>query len=159
MNSAFGGPWSRLEYEWSAGSRNPSDASTATRLHLTVALLKRPCVVFVSNGFEYFERNRLMLRKVLSFAALSLFVFATIAPAQETRHFTFHYGFTVKDIPAGEKVRIWLPEAHSDQFQAVKVVSANGDLSLKKTHESKYGNDIYYAEASKAKQAELHFEV
>ena len=100
-----------------------------------------------------------MFKKVSSLVALSLFAFATIVPAQETRHFTFHYGFTVKDIPAGEKVRIWLPEAHSDQFQTVKVVSANGDLSLKKTHESKYGNEIYYAETSKAKQAEAHFEV
>jgi hypothetical protein len=100
-----------------------------------------------------------MFKRVSSLAALSLFAFATIAPAQETRHFTFHYGFTVKDIPAGEKVRIWLPEAHSDAFQTVKVVSATGDLSLKQTHESKYGNEIYFADASKAKQSELHFEV
>ncbi len=100
-----------------------------------------------------------MLRNILLPAALSLFAFATIATAQETRHFTFHYGFTVKDIPAGEKVRIWIPQAHSDAFQAVKVISATGDLPLKKTHESKYGNEMYYAEASKAKQPELHFEV
>ena len=44
-------------------------------------------------------------------------------------------------------------------FQTVKIVSATGDLPLKKTHESKYGNEMYYAEASKAKQPELHFEV
>jgi transglutaminase-like putative cysteine protease len=78
---------------------------------------------------------------------------------QETRHFTFHYGFTVKNIPAGERVRIWFPTAHSDEFQEVKVISAGGDLGLKKTHESRFGNEIYYADASKAKQADLHFEV
>src|SRR5271154_491570 len=99
-----------------------------------------------------------MLRKpgLLLFLLLT---FARIASAQDTRHFTFHYAFTVKNVPAGEKVRIWIPQAHSDAFQTVKVVSATGDLPLKKTHETRYGNEMYYAEASKAKQQELHFEV
>jgi transglutaminase-like putative cysteine protease len=85
---------------------------------------------------------------------------AAIASAQETRHFTFHYGFTVKDIPAGEKVRVWIPAAHSDPFQTVKIISATGDLSLKKkAHDSKHANEMYYAEVSKSKLAEVHFEV
>jgi transglutaminase-like putative cysteine protease len=96
-----------------------------------------------------------MLRKAL----LLLFAFVSFAAAQDTRHFTFHYGFTVKNLLAGDKVRIWFPAAHSDAFQEVHIVSATGDLPLKKTRESKYGNEIYYGEASKAKQAELHFEV
>jgi transglutaminase-like putative cysteine protease len=100
-----------------------------------------------------------MFRKALLLLPLSLIVFAAIASAQETRHFTFHYAFTVKDVSAGEKVRIWIPAAHSDAFQAVKVISATGDLPLKKTHESKYGNEMYFAETSKAKQPELHFEI
>jgi hypothetical protein len=100
-----------------------------------------------------------MFRKVRLWLPLFLIVIATIASAQETRHFTFHYGFTVKDVPAGEKVRIWIPQSHSDAFQTVKVISATGDLPLKKTRESKFGNEMYYAEASKAKQPELHFEV
>jgi hypothetical protein len=97
-----------------------------------------------------------MLRKLwlpLLLAAVSL------ASAQETRHFTFHYGFTVKNVPAGERVRIWVPAAHSDEFQEVKVISAGGDLGLKKTHESRFGNEMYYADTSKAKRADLHFEV
>jgi transglutaminase-like putative cysteine protease len=99
-----------------------------------------------------------MFRKV-SLLASSLLVLATLAAGQETRHFTFHYSFTVKDVPAGEQVRIWAPAAHSDGFQSVKVISATGDLPLKKTREAKYGNEMYYAEASKAKQPELHFEI
>jgi transglutaminase-like putative cysteine protease len=95
------------------------------------------------------------LRKAL----LLLPLFAVLAPAQETRHFTFHYGFTVNNIAAGEKVRVWIPAAHSDAFQEVRVISAKGDLPLKKTHESRDGNEMYYAEVSKAKQAELHFEI
>jgi len=100
-----------------------------------------------------------MIRKVLSFLSLLLLVGAGIASAQETRHFTFHYGFTVKDVSAGGKVRIWFPEARSDAFQTVKVLSAKGDLPLKRNHESRFGNEMYYAEASKAKNRELHFEV
>ena len=97
-----------------------------------------------------------MLRKMLF---LLLCTSAVSAAAQEMRHFTFHYGFTVKNIPQGERIRVWIPEAHSDQFQEVKLVSATGDLPLKKTHESRYGNEMFYAETSKAKAPELHFEV
>jgi len=100
-----------------------------------------------------------MLRKASLLLLLSSLAVGTTTSAQETRHFTFHYGFTVKDIPAGEKVHVWIPAAHSDAFQTVKVISATGDVQLKKTHESKYGNEMYYAEASKAKQPELHFEI
>jgi len=41
----------------------------------------------------------------------------------------------------------------------VKIVSAKGDLPVKKTRESKYGDDIYFAETNIATQPELHFEV
>ena len=91
--------------------------------------------------------------------ALVLVVLSVSAWAQGARHFTLHYEFTVKDVPAGQKVRVWIPAAHSDDFQEVKVVSATGDLSLKKNREAKYGNEMYYAEAGKASKTELHFEV
>ena len=97
-----------------------------------------------------------MLRK--SAVDFLLFVALTsLASAQAVRHFTFHYGFTVKDIPAGERLRVWFPAAHSDPYQDVRVVSATGDLSLKKTHESRYGNEIYYAESSKVEARRLAF--
>ena len=99
-----------------------------------------------------------MLRKIWRFASW-IFLLVTIAPAQSTRHFSFQYGFTVKNLSPGERVRVWIPAAHSDAFQEVKVISAKGDLPLKKTHEAEYGNDMYYAEVSKSKPPELHFEV
>jgi transglutaminase superfamily protein len=99
-----------------------------------------------------------MFKKAL-FTLFWLLATAALLSGQETRHFTFHYGFTVKNVPAGEKLRIWFPMAHSDDFQTVKIVSATGDLPLKKNHGSKYGNEMYYAETSKGKQTELHFEV
>jgi hypothetical protein len=99
-----------------------------------------------------------MFTKAL-FLLVSLSALAAPSYAQSSRHFSFHYSFTVKNVPPGEKVRIWIPQAHSDQFQEVKVISASGDLRLKKTHEARYGNEMYYAETSKASAPDLHFEV
>ncbi len=99
-----------------------------------------------------------MPRKFCVLSCLFLVVTLTCS-AQESRHFTFHYGFTVKNLAAGKKVRIWIPAAQSDAFQEVKIVSAKGDLPLKKTREPKFGNEIYFAEANSATQPELHFDV
>jgi len=98
-----------------------------------------------------------MLRK--SCLLLSLFLLSYSAFTQDSRHFTFHYGFTVKNLPSGKKVRIWIPAAQSDAYQQVKVVSAKGDLPLKKTSDSKYDNEMYYAETAGATEPELHFKV
>ncbi len=94
----------------------------------------------------------------LSILLCLFFAFALAAFAQDSRHFTFHYAFTVRNLPAGKKVRIWIPAAHSDPYQEVKIISATGDLPLEKTTESKYGNQIYYAEATSA-QPELRFDI
>jgi transglutaminase-like putative cysteine protease len=99
-----------------------------------------------------------MLRKLCVVLSL-FFLFALSAVAQESRHFTFHYAFTVKNLPAGKKVRIWIPAAHSDAFQEVRVVSAKGDLPLRKTREPRFGDEIYFAETGSATETELHFEV
>lgn len=100
-----------------------------------------------------------MPRKLTFCLLLLLSAFAVDARAQGTRHFIFCYAFTVKDVPAGEQIRIWFPKAQSGPYQEIKIVSAKGDLPLKKTRESRFGNEIYYAESSKAQGGELHFEV
>jgi transglutaminase-like putative cysteine protease len=97
-----------------------------------------------------------MLRKTC--VLLPLLVLS-LAVAQDSRHFTFHYAFTVKNLPTAKKVRVWIPAAQSDAYQEVKIVSARGDLALKTTSESKYGNEIYFAEARSAARSELHFDV
>src|ERR1035438_8550533 len=98
-----------------------------------------------------------MLRKLCALSSLFL-AFALVSPAQDSRHFSFHYAFTVRNLPAGKKVCIWIPAAQSDAYQEVKIISTQGDLPLKPASESKYGNQIYYAETSSA-QPELHFDV
>ncbi len=99
-----------------------------------------------------------MPRKLYVLLSL-LFALAIASYAQESRHFTFHYGFTIKNLEAGKRVRIWIPAAQSDAFQEVRIISAKGDLPLKKTRESKYGNETYFAESSSTTQPELHFDV
>lgn len=99
-----------------------------------------------------------MFRRI-SALLLWVFVFVGLAAAQSQRHFDFHYAFTVKNLSPRERVRIWFPAAHSDAFQEVKVISAKGDLPLKKTRDPEYDNEMYYAEASKNKRPELHFEI
>jgi transglutaminase-like putative cysteine protease len=99
----------------------------------------------------------LMLRKLC--LSLSVFALSVAAFAQESRHFTFQYAFTVKNLAASKRVRVWIPAAQSDAFQEVRIIYTKGDLPLKRTHESKYGNEIYFAETSGAAPSELHFEI
>jgi len=69
------------------------------------------------------RRTLLALLLVLS----SLHVLAQHASRQNERHFNFHYAFTVKNIRPGEHVRVWIPLAHADLFQDVKITSKSGD--------------------------------
>jgi len=87
-----------------------------------------------------------------------LLAFGVTASAQDSRHFTFHYSFTVKNLPPGKTVRIWFPEAHADPYQEIKTAKLKGDLPMRGVGESKYRNRILYAETSSAKP-ELHFDV
>ena len=103
-----------------------------------------------------------MLRRSLLFLLLmlsSLPALAQPALAQKERHFNFHYTFTVKNVSPGERLRVWIPLAHSDAFQDVTVVSKSGDLPLKPVHQPEYRNEVLYAETSKADQGEYKFSV
>jgi transglutaminase-like putative cysteine protease len=102
----------------------------------------------------------MMLRRPL----LAVLVVVCVAPflfAQQSkeRHFRFTYEFTVRNAQDGHKLRVWFPYAQSDAYQKVEVISATGDLPLKTTTESEYGNKIYYAEATGTLKPEYHFSV
>jgi transglutaminase-like putative cysteine protease len=98
-----------------------------------------------------------MLSKACVLSSLCFVLVLSLA-AQDSRHFTFHYAFTVKNLSAGQKIRVWIPVAQSDAYQEIKITSAKGDLPLKKTSEPKYGDQIYYAETI-SDRPELHFDV
>jgi transglutaminase-like putative cysteine protease len=92
---------------------------------------------------------------------LSLLLLFSSLPtlAQNERHFTFHYAFTVKNVSPGERMRLWIPLAHSDAFQNVRVVSKDGDLPLKQVLQPQFGNEVLYTETAKADKGEYKFSV
>jgi transglutaminase-like putative cysteine protease len=98
-----------------------------------------------------------MLRRCL----LAVLVVLSSLPlvAQKERHFNFHYTFTVKNVSPGERLRVWIPLAHSDAYQDVKVTSRGGDLSLRQVRQPEYGNEVLYAETAKADRKEYRFSV
>jgi hypothetical protein len=104
-----------------------------------------------------------MPRRALAAALLlvlsSTFGLVQSAFAQKERHFTFHYGFTVKNVAPGERVRVWIPLAHSDAFQTVKVAAQTGDLPLKAVHQAQFGNEVLYAEVGKADKNDYNIAV
>jgi transglutaminase-like putative cysteine protease len=89
----------------------------------------------------------------------SLCAFAQPAPPARERHFIFDYAFTVKDVRPGERVRVWIPLAHSDEYQDVRVLAKGGDLSLKEVRQPEFGNVVLYAESAKADKSEYAFHV
>jgi transglutaminase-like putative cysteine protease len=93
------------------------------------------------------------------FLSLWLFASASAQTGATERHFTFHYAFTVRNTHPGAPLRVWIPLAHANEFQNVRVLSKKGDLPLRQTEESEYGNQILYAEAAKADKDEYSFEV
>ncbi len=97
-----------------------------------------------------------MLRRI---SAVSLFlVFAVCAFAQsKSRHFELNYSFSVRVTDPGKPLDIWFPVAQSNEFQQVKITAQSGDLPLKETTESEYGNKMFYAHTDKADQVEYHF--
>ena len=98
--------------------------------------------------------------KTLLMSLLLLLVICAFAEAQtQPRHFKFTYAFKVQNVPAGEKLRVWIPLAHTDDFQTVRVISATGDLKTKETRESRFGNRMLYAETDRANKTEYAFEV
>src|ERR1019366_5739634 len=100
------------------------------------------------------------MRRSLLFLLLALPALSSLpVRAQNERHFNFHYTFTVKNVSPGERVRVWIPLAHSDAFQDVKVTSKGGDLPLKQVQQPEYGNEVLYAETSKADKGEYKFSV
>jgi transglutaminase-like putative cysteine protease len=101
-----------------------------------------------------------MVRRVLFlafFGALSLLPVQAEIPRQ--RHFKFRYAFTVRNPDPGKSLKVWFPLATTDQWQKVRVLSAKGDLALKRTTEAEYGNRMYYAYTPKADRTLYHFEV
>ncbi|HUK43131.1 MAG TPA: transglutaminase domain-containing protein [Candidatus Bathyarchaeia archaeon] len=74
------------------------------------------------------------------------------------RKFRFTYAFTVKDIPADAKlVRVWVPVAHTDEHQTVRLVNVKAPVPTTMGEEAEYGNHILYAEIHNPVQSTADF--
>src|SRR5262249_22977573 len=86
--------------------------------------------------------------------ALAVLLFSLVVQAQKKHHFTFHYSFTVKNVEAGKPLRIWIPLAHSDPSQDLRVTAQTGALPLRKTRAHEYGDWMLCGERSRATKSE-----
>lgn len=101
--------------------------------------------------------RRLATTLVVLLAVLPVFAQTSSAPKQ--RHFTFHYSFVVKNVPAGKPLSIWFPLANSDAYQDISVISQKGDLPLRRTQEKEYGDWMFHAEEAAATKDEYQFSI
>lgn len=100
-----------------------------------------------------------MRAALAAFLPLSVLLFATPQYGTPERHFTFQYAFTVHNIRPGARLRMWVPMAHSGDFQTVRIISQKGDLPLRRTRDGQYGNEMLYAESASADRQDYSFEV
>ncbi|HLI62674.1 MAG TPA: transglutaminase domain-containing protein [Terriglobales bacterium] len=74
------------------------------------------------------------------------------------RTFRFTYSFTIQNIPHGAKlVRVWVPVAHSDTHQTVRLVHVEAPVRTRITREPEFGNHILYAEIHNPKHSSADF--
>jgi transglutaminase-like putative cysteine protease len=90
---------------------------------------------------------------------VALFLLPLSCSAQQTRHFTFHYSFTVRNVPTGQKIEIWFPRAQSDPYQDVNILATAGDLPVTNAVEKKFGNSVFHAVVPAAGKDQYRFEV
>jgi transglutaminase-like putative cysteine protease len=105
-----------------------------------------------------------VLASLLFAAVLAPTLFGQAAPSDKqkfsppSRKFRFTYTFTVKDIPAGTKmVRVWVPVAHSDEHQSIRLVTVKAPVQTCMTEDAEYGNHILYAEINNPVQPTADF--
>src|SRR5271166_2394828 len=108
-------------------------------------------------------KPRMLSSLLLACIAVSLCVAQSSAPEKQkfsppSRKFQFTYAFTVKDIPAGTKlVRVWVPVAHTDEHQTVRLLNVKSPVRTVMGEEQEYGNHILYAEIHNPTQTTVDF--
>jgi len=104
--------------------------------------------------------------RILSSSLLLCFAVCQLAAQVSTnpkfsppsRTFRFTYSFTVKDIPSDAKrVRVWVPVAHTDQHQSVRILTIQAPGETRITQEPEYGNRMLYAEIQNPASGKAEF--
>lgn len=76
-----------------------------------------------------------------------------------TRRFQFTYSMAFKDMPQGQKLRVWIPMPSTSEHQKVRVVTKQVPESVKITHDDAYGNRILYWEGAHRPSETLQFKM
>lgn len=116
----------------------------------------------------------------LFYLALSLVIFAAFCstsalclaqetvptqPAHETkiRAFEFHYGATIKELPEGARVKVWIPVAENNPQQTVELKNAASPATLNygrdAEHQNKIGSFEFVANEANEATFELIYEI
>lgn len=74
------------------------------------------------------------------------------------RKFKFNYGATLKEVPAGAKVRVWLPVPTSTDAQKVEALTATLPAKSETGTEPKYGNKMIYFETKGPAEGAISFQ-
>ncbi|MBI1830320.1 MAG: transglutaminase domain-containing protein [Planctomycetes bacterium] len=77
----------------------------------------------------------------------------------KSRSFLFTYAGTVKDLPAGKEVSVWLPVAVSGPEQGIQIVTQNLPAKGSVHTEKQYGNTSLFFKAKANGNGEIPFEV
>jgi transglutaminase-like putative cysteine protease len=80
-------------------------------------------------------------------------------PAVKERSFLFTYAGTIKDVPAGKEVSVWLPVAASGPEQEVSIKSQKLPAKATTRTENQYGNTMLHFTAKANEKGEIPFEI
>lgn len=77
----------------------------------------------------------------------------------KSREFDFTYGTSIREIPVGAKVCVWIPVPQSNQYQSIKRVKETLPFKTVITTEPKYGNKMLYFETRATASGAVEFSV
>lgn len=81
------------------------------------------------------------------------------AETAKSREFEFTYGAAVNELPAGAKVRVWIPVPQSNEYQQVEQIGQSLPAEPSVGTESKFGNKILYFETAAPESGAFDFSV
>jgi len=99
-------------------------------------------------------------------ASLGMLLLTTVAVAERksgredaarSRTFRLDYGATLHELPAGARVRVWLPVPPSSDHQAVTALESHLPAEGTTASEPRYGNQIMYFESTGPASGDLAF--
>ncbi|MEO2048544.1 MAG: hypothetical protein ABGX16_18470 [Pirellulales bacterium] len=76
----------------------------------------------------------------------------------KSRNFRLTYAATIKHLPPGRTVRVWLPSPTENSFQQINPISSSFPARTQLSVEPKYGNQIQYFETIIPSTGKITFE-